>query len=98
MSKDKVAERIAQLRQELNRHNYLYYVEVKPEITDREFDRLLEELQKLEAEHPELVTPDSPTQRVAGQPIPGFKTGRHRGAVLSIGTRETPGGLSEVAA
>ena len=77
-------ERAEELRRLLNHHNYLYYVEAKPEISDREFDRLLEELKKLEAEHPELVTPDSPTQRVGGQPIEGFATGRHREPMLSI--------------
>ena len=61
-----------------------YYVEAKPEISDREFDRLLDELKKLEAEHPELVTPDSPTQRVGGQPIEGFATVTHRVPMLSI--------------
>ena len=58
--------RSPQLRAELNRHNRLYYVEAAPEISDREYDRLMERLTELEAEHPELVTPDSPTQRVGG--------------------------------
>ncbi len=52
---------------EIDRHNYLYYVEAKPQISDKEFDRLLRELEKLEADHPELATPDSPTRRVGGQ-------------------------------
>src|SRR5262249_29118048 len=77
-------QRIEELRREIDHHNRLYYVEAKPEISDREFDRLLEELKKLEAEHPELVTPDSPTQRVGGQPVEGFATVVHREPMLSI--------------
>ena len=69
---------------ELNRHNYLYYVEAKPEISDREYDRMMSRLTELEAEHPELVTPDSPTQRVGGQPLDGFATVRHAVPMLSI--------------
>ena len=69
-----IAQRVEELRRQIDYHNYKYYVEAKPEISDREFDRLLEELKKLEAAHPELVTPDSPTQRVGGQPIEGFRT------------------------
>ena len=77
-------QRIDELRRQISHHNYQYYVEAKPEISDREFDRLLEELTKLEAEHPELVTADSPTQRVGGQPIAGFISVRHRMPMLSI--------------
>jgi DNA ligase (NAD+) len=77
-------ERAAELRRLIDHHNYLYYVEARPEISDREFDRLLEELTKLETEHPELRTPDSPTQRVGGQPIEGFRTVKHREPMLSI--------------
>jgi DNA ligase (NAD+) len=79
-----IAQRVDELRRQINYHNYKYYVEASPEISDREFDRLLEELNKLEAEHPELITPDSPTQRVGGQPIEGFRTVRHRVPMLSI--------------
>ena len=78
------AQRAEELRQLIHYHNQKYYIEAKPEISDREFDRLLEELKKLEAAHPELVTPDSPTQRVGGQPITGFVTVRHRVPMLSI--------------
>jgi DNA ligase (NAD+) len=78
------ARRIDELRRLINYHNYKYYVEAQPEISDREYDRLVEELQRLEQEHPELVTPDSPTQRVGGQPIEGFRTVRHREPMLSI--------------
>src|SRR6516162_4880467 len=79
-----IQERVKKLRQEIQHHNYLYYVLDKPEISDREFDRLLEELKSLEAEHRELITPDSPTQRVGGEPIEGFRTVRHRTPMLSI--------------
>ncbi len=78
------AERAKQLRQEIQRHDYLYYVEAKPEISDRDYDRLMDELKRLEAEHPELVTPDSPTQRVGGQPIEGFVQVQHSEPMLSI--------------
>ena len=80
----KPAERALQLRKLLNRHNYLYYVEARPEITDREFDKLFDELKQLEKDHPELRTADSPTQRVGGAPIKGFKTVTHRIPMLSI--------------
>jgi DNA ligase (NAD+) len=78
------AARAAELRQQIDYHNRKYYVDAAPEISDREFDRLLEELKKIEAEHPELVTPDSPTQRVGGAPIDEFRTVRHRVPMLSI--------------
>ena len=78
------AERIDNLRREIDRHNRLYYVEAAPEISDRQFDQLLTQLQELETRHPQLVTPDSPTQRVGGQPIDGFQTVAHNVAMLSI--------------
>jgi DNA ligase (NAD+) len=81
----KLAQRAAELRRLIDHHNYLYYVENRPEISDKEFDLLLKELEELEAAHPELRTPDSPTQRVGGQPIAGFKTVQHRVPMLSIG-------------
>jgi DNA ligase (NAD+) len=78
------ATRAAELRKLINHHNYLYYVAAKPEISDLEFDRLLKELETIEAAHPELVTPDSPTQRVGGQVVDGFATVTHRVPMLSI--------------
>ena len=78
------AQRIEQLRRDIRRHDHLYYVEADPEISDRDYDRLLRELQDLEAAHPEVVTADSPTQRVAGQPIEGFETVDHSRPMLSI--------------
>ncbi len=78
------AQRIAQLRKELDRHNRLYYVEARPEVTDAEFDRLLAELIELEGKHPELFSPDSPSQRVGGAPIEGFVTVPHARPMMSI--------------
>ena len=72
MASKKVANEIKALRDEINRHNRLYYVEAAPEISDREYDRLMARLMELEAEHPELVTPDSPSQRVGGAPLAEF--------------------------
>jgi DNA ligase (NAD+) len=77
-------ERIHQLRQELEHHNYLYYVEAQPVISDLEFDRLMKELERLEAAHPELASPHSPTQRVGGQPVSALKSVAHRVPMLSI--------------
>jgi DNA ligase (NAD+) len=77
-------ERAARLRRELERHNRLYYVEDAPEITDAEYDRLFAELQRLEVEHPELATPDSPTQRVGAPPLESFAEVRHRTPMLSL--------------
>jgi DNA ligase (NAD+) len=84
-----LAQRAEQLRRQIDHHNYLYYTEAKPEISDLEFDRLLKELEDLEAAHPELVTPDSPTQRVGGVPVEGFETVTHRVPMLSIGKSTT---------
>src|SRR6516225_6668224 len=78
------AKRAEELRQLIHHHNYKYYVEAAPEISDKEFDHLLKELEALEAAHPELVTADSPTQRVGGQPIEGFATVTHKVPMLSI--------------
>ncbi len=78
------ADRIAELREQINRHNRLYYVENAPEISDRQFDQLLETLAELETKHPDLVTPDSPTQRVGGEPIEGFQTVEHTVPMMSI--------------
>ncbi len=79
-----VSKRIDQLRQQIREHDYAYYVLGEPVISDREYDKLFDELKKLEDEHPELVTPDSPTQRVGGEPIEGFEHVRHSIPMLSI--------------
>jgi len=77
--------RIEQLREQLNRHSYLYYVVDSPEIPDSEYDRLYRELQQLEHKYPDQVTPDSPTQRVGEQPLKSFSQITHRIAMLSLG-------------
>src|SRR6478735_12075376 len=76
--------RLEQLRDEIRRHEDRYYIENDPEITDDEFDALMKALEALEAEHPDLVTPDSPTQRVGGRPIEGFETAEHVQPMLSL--------------
>lgn len=78
------ARQIEKLRDEIRHHDELYYVQDSPEITDREYDQLMETLQKLEAEHPELITPDSPTQRVGGRPAEGFPEVVHTRQMLSL--------------
>lgn len=75
---------VEHLRAELWRHNRLYYVEAKPEISDLDYDRLLQRLQQIEREHPELDAPDSPTHKVGGEPIVGFTQVEHRVPMLSI--------------
>jgi DNA ligase (NAD+) len=84
MGKPTPADRAAELRKEIDHHNHLYYVEAAPVISDRDFDKLLQELIDLEKKHPELATPDSPTQRVGGAPIPGFEKVTHKVPMLSI--------------
>src|SRR5215831_14483335 len=79
-----VAKQIEKLREEIRFHDRKYYVDAAPEISDREYDQLLERLKKLEAEHPELITPDSPTQRVADQPVKELPHVEHRVPMLSI--------------
>jgi DNA ligase (NAD+) len=86
MSVQGVAERARALREQINYHNYRYYVLDNPEIPDAEYDRLYRELESLEAAHPELVTTDSPTQRVGGKPLEGFAPVAHRLPMLSIRT------------
>jgi len=80
----KTVAHAAQLRQALERHNRLYFVDAAPEISDGDFDALMRELQDLEAKHPELQTPDSPTQRVGSEPLKGFETVSHSVPMLSI--------------
>lgn len=78
------AREIERLREEIRRHDRLYYVEAAPEISDLEYDRLLERLKALEAAHPELISPDSPTQRVGDAPVEGLTQVLHRVPMLSI--------------
>ena len=78
------ADRAAFLRREIERHNFLYHVEERPEISDTEFDKLFRELEGLEQEDSSLRTPDSPTQRVGAQPIEKFEPHRHIVPMLSL--------------
>ena len=84
MSDSGEARRIDKLREEIRRHEHLYYVLDAPAIADAEYDALMNELKGLEAAHPELVTPDSPTQRVGGKPAEGFKKAQHSRPMLSL--------------
>ena len=84
MDRKTAATKIQSLRKEINHHNYKYYVENNPEISDYEFDQLLKKLEKLEDEFPDLVTPDSPTQRVGGEPLSEFHTVEHKIPMLSL--------------
>jgi DNA ligase (NAD+) len=77
-------QRVQQLRDEIRRHEELYYVAASPEISDADFDALMNELKALETAHPELLTPDSPTQRVGGRPAEGFATVEHLQPMLSL--------------
>src|SRR5580658_8211260 len=79
-----VARQIDELRETLRHHERLYYVLDQPEISDAEYDRLMRQLQELEARYPELITPDSPTQRVGGKPREGFVKVRHSSPMLSL--------------
>src|SRR5215471_9808119 len=79
-----IDQRIEKLRDEIRHHEHLYYVLDAPELPDADFDRLMQELKKLEAAHPELVTPDSPTQRVGGKPREGFVKVVHSRPLLSL--------------
>ena len=81
---DDARKKCVKLRSEIERHSRLYYVEAAPEISDQQFDGLLKDLEALETQFPELVTPDSPTQRVGGEPIEGFETVEHESPMLSI--------------
>ncbi|HEV8427250.1 MAG TPA: NAD-dependent DNA ligase LigA [Pyrinomonadaceae bacterium] len=84
MAAKATAREIEKLRDEIRHHDEMYYVENAPEISDREYDQLLENLQKLEITHPELITPDSPTQRVGGRPAEGFPEVVHTRQMLSL--------------
>jgi len=82
--KHNIQDEIESLREEIRHHEYRYYVLDDPEISDAEFDRMMNALKKLEAEHPDHVTPDSPTQRVGGKPREGFVKVAHSIPMLSL--------------
>lgn len=89
-SRGDLKERAKRLRDEIERYNYAYYVQDAPVVPDSEYDRLFAELQELEAAHPELVSEDSPTQRVGGAPLAQFEKVEHKVPMLSL-----QNGLSE---
>ena len=89
MNKKEAKKEIKKLRDEINDHNYKYYVENNPVISDYEYDQLIKKLEKIESEFPELITPDSPTQRVGEQPIEGFETVEHMVPMLSLANTYT---------
>ncbi|MCI0414692.1 NAD-dependent DNA ligase LigA [bacterium] len=84
MSKTKLEKEVRELRESIEHHEYKYYVDNNPEISDYEFDQLYARLRKIEEEHPELLTPDSPTQRVGELPVEGFPSATHRWPMISL--------------
>lgn len=95
MSKISAAERVEQLRAEIQDHDYRYYVLAQPTISDYQYDMLMKELMELERQHPELVTPDSPTQRVGGEPTKEFPAVMHDVPMLSLSNTYSPEELLE---
>ncbi|HUL23902.1 MAG TPA: NAD-dependent DNA ligase LigA [Thermodesulfobacteriota bacterium] len=84
MTSDAIRKRVDKLREEIEYHNYRYYIHDQPEISDAEYDRLMKELEKLEEQHPELRSPNSPTQRVGASPLQEFEIVRHTIPMLSL--------------
>src|SRR3990167_7747437 len=95
MQRADAAQRIAELREQIRHHDYRYHVEARPEVSDAEYDRLLRELSDLEAAFPDLLTDDSPTQRVGGAPTDLFKPVEHRVAMLSLDNATSASDLRE---
>ncbi|HKV13320.1 MAG TPA: NAD-dependent DNA ligase LigA [Thermoanaerobaculia bacterium] len=93
MDRKKAEERIAKLRTEIRHHDYLYYVKDAPEVSDEQYDKLYRELVALEEEHPDLVSSDSPTQRVAGAPVDSFPTIEHAAPMLSLESDQSEASL-----
>jgi len=90
VSKKSVEARVNELRREIRQHDHLYYVQAQPVISDLEYDKLLNELKRLEEQHPELITADSPTQRIGDRPLSELTQVRHRMPMLSIDNTYTP--------
>src|SRR5437867_8076655 len=88
-------QRLAELREQIRHHDYLYYVEARPELSDAEYDRLMRELSDLERQFPELVSEDSPTQRVGGQAVALFAPVEHHAKMLSLDNATSPDDLRE---
>ncbi|HOA40953.1 MAG TPA: NAD-dependent DNA ligase LigA [Halanaerobiales bacterium] len=97
MPEKAIRERVEKLREEIRYHEYRYYVLDAPEISDAEFDQLMRELEKLEAEYPELISGDSPTQRVGGEPLSVFEKIEHSVPMLSLGNAFNEGELRDFA-
>ena len=99
MSKNMFQHKIDGLRSEIERHNRLYFIEDNPEIGDREYDELMRELLQIEKENPELIIPQSPTQRIGSDPLTEFSQIDHQIPLLSLGmlsmTMTYPGGMNE---
>ncbi len=93
--KGDIRERIEALRERIRYHGRRYYIEDAPEISDSEYDALYKELESLEADHPELVTPDSPTRKVGGEPLEGFEEVRHAVPMLSLSNARKSSDLRE---
>ncbi|HEY6234520.1 MAG TPA: hypothetical protein VIW69_05345, partial [Candidatus Elarobacter sp.] len=93
--KDRAAQRAAQLRAQIDDANHRYYALDSPTLSDAEYDRLLRELQALEAERPDLITPDSPTQRVGAQPLEAFAAVKHAIPMTSMGNAFTADDLCD---
>lgn len=93
--KKEIEKKIEELSRQIEQHNYNYYVLAKPAISDFEFDKLLEELIRLEKEHPEFLKPDSPSQRVGGQITKEFKTVKHKSPMLSLGNTYSEADLTD---
>ena len=85
LSDSNISDRLKSLRQKLNRHNHLYYVIHRPEISDQQYDVMFQELKDIESQNLELITIDSPTQRVGAEPIKDFKEASHPYPMLSLG-------------
>src|SRR5262249_50757783 len=90
LAKQDPSARIEVLREEIRRHDHLYFSRNAPEISDQKYDELVRELRELEVAHPELITPDSPTQRVGERPLEGFEHVRHSLPMLSIDNTYSP--------
>ncbi|HEX7185865.1 MAG TPA: NAD-dependent DNA ligase LigA [Thermoanaerobaculia bacterium] len=93
MTREKAQERIAKLRAEIRHHDYLYYVKDAPEVSDEAYDKLFRELVALEEQFPDLIADDSPTQRVAGQPLDSFPTIEHAAPMLSLDSDQSEASL-----
>ena len=96
MSTKQAQKRHEELVSEIRKHDHLYYDLAQPIISDADYDTLFRELQELEAKYPELVTPNSPTQKVAGKPLPTFKKVAHSIPMLSIETKEASKLITEI--